>query len=292
MSNPDSNHTGRPTVVYIAGNHRSGSTLLDMVLGSHSRALSIGEIVALGEYFRQNKPCTCGEKIHDCPFWGEVQKRLAEDFGQQTPCSRYAPIHSASDLLRGLVPFPSSSSARYDGRLLQAVSAISGRDFVIDSSKTFSRLLFYLLAYGGRTFVIHLTRDPRGVINSLLRTKEYATDRLDLYIRWWRSTQSRLHRLSALRGPSRILRLRFEDFCRSPVDALAPVLSSLGLEFEPPMLDYGSHEHHNISGNIKTRKRAVAAITFREAWRDELPSDIRAEIERRLGSQMRRVGYL
>jgi hypothetical protein len=292
MSNPDNSHRRRPTVVYIAGNHRSGSTLLDMVLGSHSRALSIGEIVALGEYFRQNKLCTCGEHIHDCEFWGEVQDRLANDLGLQAPCSRYAPIHSASDLLRGLAPLPVSVSARYDRRLLEAISAVSGRDVIVDSSKTFSRLLFYLVAYGGRTFVIHLTRDPRGVINSLLRTKEYATERLDLYIRWWKNTQSRLHRLSALLGPSRIIHLRFEDFCRNPADNLAPVLNALHLAFEPRMLDYGSLSHHNISGNIKTRKRTVTAITFREAWRDELPSNIRSEIERRLGRHMSRVGYL
>src|ERR1700743_2959648 len=65
-----------PTVIYIAGSGRSGSTLLERVLGEMPGAVNVGELI---DVFRRTAPlgerCGCGLPFTDCPFWSGVGKR-------------------------------------------------------------------------------------------------------------------------------------------------------------------------------------------------------------------------
>src|SRR5512139_803541 len=60
-------------VVYIAGVGRSGSTVLDSVLGNHPLIQSVGELSRLAnDAWIQNFYCSCGKRSKECPFWVEV----------------------------------------------------------------------------------------------------------------------------------------------------------------------------------------------------------------------------
>ena len=68
--NPDKNPV---KVLYIMGAGRSGSTLLDMVLGSHPDVRGAGELTnAARNGWLKNEDCSCGRPVNDCPFWTEV----------------------------------------------------------------------------------------------------------------------------------------------------------------------------------------------------------------------------
>jgi len=71
---PASEH--RPVVVYIAGSGRSGSTLLERMLGAAPGMVNIGELV---DAFRRVVPgderCGCGDRFSACPFWCKVGER-------------------------------------------------------------------------------------------------------------------------------------------------------------------------------------------------------------------------
>src|SRR5215470_15851498 len=64
-----------PTVVYIAGFGRSGSTLLERALGELPGYVNVGELIDL---FRRTGPdgerCGCGEAFTDCAFWTDIGK--------------------------------------------------------------------------------------------------------------------------------------------------------------------------------------------------------------------------
>ena len=49
--------------VYISSAAYSGSTLLDLLLGSHSRIESLGEISFLAQDLAVNNRCTCGTPV-------------------------------------------------------------------------------------------------------------------------------------------------------------------------------------------------------------------------------------
>lgn len=66
-----------PGVILIAGVARSGSTMLDFVLGNRSDSFSMGEIYAWYRPFRghHRKPtCSCGSAVGRCSIWSPLGK--------------------------------------------------------------------------------------------------------------------------------------------------------------------------------------------------------------------------
>lgn len=62
--------------VYITSCGHSGSTLLDLLLGAHSKSFSIGEIKQWERYIKNDLNCCCNEKVVQCSFWQEVRKDI------------------------------------------------------------------------------------------------------------------------------------------------------------------------------------------------------------------------
>lgn len=72
-----------PLVVYIIGDNRSGTTLLDYLLSCHPDAVSVGELHHLwGYYYKKGVgkmydwKCSCGEPLKSCEFWSTIIQRI------------------------------------------------------------------------------------------------------------------------------------------------------------------------------------------------------------------------
>src|SRR3954470_20467180 len=60
-------------VVYVGGVIRSGSTLLDRMLGELPGHVAVGELCYIWEpSLLLNHDCGCGRPFADCPFWSAV----------------------------------------------------------------------------------------------------------------------------------------------------------------------------------------------------------------------------
>ena len=84
-----------PIVIYIAGSGRSGSTMLERVLGEMPGFVNVGELIDL---FRRTAPrgerCGCGLAFADCPFWIGVGERAfggwdGDQLAPSTGCSAW-----------------------------------------------------------------------------------------------------------------------------------------------------------------------------------------------------------
>ena len=63
----------QPTVIYIAGSGRSGSTLLERTLGALPGWVNIGEAIDIPRKVAPlDELCGCGEAFSACPFWSRV----------------------------------------------------------------------------------------------------------------------------------------------------------------------------------------------------------------------------
>jgi hypothetical protein len=84
-------------IVFIASLSHSGSTLLDLLLGAHSRLIGLGELhkVLLMDPARleseKRMRCTCGQAVADCVFWKPAFDAL-QNASQATPKEKYALI--------------------------------------------------------------------------------------------------------------------------------------------------------------------------------------------------------
>ena len=60
------------TVLYIAGNGHSGSTLLDIIIGSSPDIFSAGELTFITRDSIFEEYCSCGCLIKECPVWSKI----------------------------------------------------------------------------------------------------------------------------------------------------------------------------------------------------------------------------
>jgi len=220
-------------LVYIAGSSHSGSTLLDLLLGSHPAVESVGEakkIAAVDARLRAGEDplCTCRAPVAACPFWRAVMPEEA-------------------DALR--------HDAAANAALFRRALAVRGRRMALDSSKTAGRAA--LLARSGLfdLTVLHLVRDSRAIAHSNRRKQDRipAAGRRDYglaaSVRGWQKLNLRTRRLFARRPGVRYLTVRYEDLAADPRAALQRVLAALGLPWDESLLRYREHTHHNIEGN-------------------------------------------
>jgi hypothetical protein len=255
------------TVLYIAGSGRTGSTLLDRILGQLNGFFSAGELCNLWERGAvAHRKCGCGVAFPECPTWTAVLRRTLAANGS-SPDPEWLAAMTRQQLrsrrLPGL-PWPSQHVADdYARTLLQlygAIQAETGCRVIVDSSK--SPLYAALLASLPRInlFIAHLVRDPRATAYSFRRKRElpdFGDSRLMLQqhpittARRWVKGQA-LSELLGRRGPVHYLRLRYEDFIQDPRAAVDRILGLLGESAELRFLDSRAvhlQPTHSVSGN-------------------------------------------
>jgi hypothetical protein len=190
-------------VLEITGLDRSGSTILDIVLGNHPHIESVGEVANITmngwisrESLRGIDPkklrvpiCTCGKRLdvlyvdtpdEACPFWSRVRREWVErtdsDSIEGYPKLRdnFERTRSASlvqQYLRLLYEKRrrSASFRSYAGltrAFFESIRAVSGKPVIVDSSKSPVRAFALSIVPGIDLYVVHLVRDGRGVITS------------------------------------------------------------------------------------------------------------------------------
>ena len=265
-------HTEAPLrVLKITGAGRSGSTILDIVLGNHPDIESVGEVgnimrngwisrESLREIDRKRHRvplCTCGKRLdvlyvdtaEACPFWSDVRREWVERTDRDS-IERYPELQDTFNRQRRWPRLlrerrsPSAlfrSYARLTHEFYESIHAVSSKPIIVDSSKAPVDTFVTGIMSGINVYAIHLVRDGRGVIAS--RRKILEKD-LQAGIMWdhesnpmWR-TVARWIGLNLLSewvcmqlGSKRTMRLRYEDFVADPRGALERVGSLLEVDF-------------------------------------------------------------
>lgn len=207
--------------VIICGAGHSGSTLLGLILGSHSSCFYCGEAAKIRYLGDTRKPLRkrvcklCGES---CPLWSEFCWRPG------------IPLYSQ-------------------------IALAAGCRLVIDSTKNVAWIRERLAEIrrskeAADPALIFLQRDGRAVINSRLR--KYPERKLERLTDDWKLQIERTRKLYQTYDGTRC-RLRYEDLASDPENAVRRLCRVLGLDFEPAMLDFGRHEHHPLGGNNGTQ---------------------------------------
>lgn len=222
-------------LIYILGSGHSGSTLLDLMLGSHSRIESGGEIDKYQGYFApdskralRKRVCTCGLQVASCPYWNAVTEKI-----KKHPAAEQEVLDNVS---------PDRFTAN-NYILIKSILEVAEKDIFCDSSKDFNRLNLYLLSPSFQLTIVHLVRDGRAVAFSLKRKKKsYYADILS-----WQQKNLK-HHFSLNNKPNYLL-LRYEDLVADPRESLKKILNRLNCVYEENQLSFYQQEHHNLSGN-------------------------------------------
>lgn len=307
---------------FICSAARSGSTLLDMLIGGHPRAVSLGEFSFLGKALSLGQECSCGTQVADCPAWSPVIERIARERGvdlrrqpyalwqwdtragtlidrhQQTRAYLFgSKIRSlVCDLRFGLppghglrLPLPARLARGCDNTdyLFDAVAAQWDKDVLVDSSKNVHKALAHYERAPDRTRIIFLTRDGRGVFYSR-RNSGFSRERS--MQAWDRYNRRALRLLPARVKPEHLLQLKYEELVADVPGTLARICALLGLDNDPAMLDLNAGERHLFNGN-DTRFARERGIRRDERWRTGLVDDELAYFLRHGSRLNARLGY-
>ena len=215
-------------LVYITGRGHSGSTLPDLLLSAHCEVVSVGEAKCL--VTRPDEPCTCGAAtVFECPFWEKVDAALREKAGLRL---REIGIDSGD----------ADTFAAHNRAFSEAVTAVTGKRIIVDSSKNVDRLENLLEADVFPVVSIHLVRSPFGVVYSNSKRGR------DWLYHAYNYTYAMMKTRRLLEGRDH-LQITYEQMVRDPRDAVERIMGRLGLALQPEQLDWARPERHNIYGN-------------------------------------------
>jgi hypothetical protein len=283
-------------VLYIGGCTRSGSTLIDRMLGQLPGFVSTGELALITTHsIAGNRLCGCGRRFSDCPFWQAVGQ---EAFGgwNSDEVAELATLHPQVTRQRyiPLIIFPSLSARfakklrRYQAllsRLYAALSFVSGSEVVVDSSKMPSYALVLRGIPGMDLRILHLVRDSRATAYSVSR-QDTMKDSVDQVIPKdqfsapfitlvWVAYHLAFDCMRAARIPS--LTERYEDVVRSPEEELRRIGTFAGNAPSARDLDFISppnvhlREDHTAVGNNSRLQQGAIRLREDDVWRMKFP---------------------
>lgn len=298
-------------ILYVAGAGRSGSTLLEMILGNLPGCFSIGEARYFAEYWvAADRLCGCGALLSACELWADVYTHLEK---VQVDIDKMSDTAQIVDRTRNLpwltMPFNTKRKPSRDfladlRQLYYAVWQESGNQIIIDSSKVPSHL--YMLAQIPEIDlrVLHLVRDGRAVAYSWNKRRKQELGITKTGGQMPHRSASRamltwsienLYTAFIGRQAPYYTVLRYEDLVQNPENALGLALEKLAFTHIPlDILRSGLVQvqpTHSVGGNPLRFTQKTIHISFDEEWRRQMPS-IKQKFLGLLGfPAMRKYGY-
>lgn len=281
----------RIKVIFVGGAGRSGSTLLDRILGQMDGFCSLGEMYHIwSRGVIQNQLCGCGTFFGECSFWQTV---LHEAFPSETweDGNVFLQLQNAVSRYRHtpLFLFPSMRSRSFCSnlseyltimeRLYKAIAKVSGCSVLIDSSKLPAHGFVLSEIPGIDLSLIHLVRDSRAVVYSWQRKKI----RPEIY---WKETymprtgvlkscyelllSTLLIKLLSQRVKNHLV-LKYEDFSTFPEEEVRNIMKWIGISREPKFFSEKRRVYlgvdHTVSGNPVRFSHGPIDIISDVAWR-------------------------
>lgn len=285
----------RVRVLYIAGAGRSGSTLLECILGELPGVVPAGEVTHLWQRgLVDNQLCGCGTPLRECRFWGEVRRTALRGLTDDD-VRDLAALRASLCRLRNVPRFAwrALRSRRFRARLdryagaleaiYRGVRDVSGARVIVDSSKYPVEALLLRAMPGVDLSVVHLVRDSNAVAHAWQKwkvrpdvhwTREYMARYPFLKSALaWNAFNLMIGALRRLGVPYRLL--RYEDLVREPRASILRIAELL--DGEPPALDFIRDgqvvlgANHTASGNPSRFRRGAVELRADVEWQEQVP---------------------
>ncbi len=313
-----------PMVIYIVCRGHSGSTLLELMLNRSNNVAAMGELDLLPlQLIRDGSTrwvgtCSCQERPQRCPVWGpiiaEIVQRFApefvnrpfswrlsntgldEEFGWKAPGARLRYIFHR--IVRELTSGKETIFTKFLTRqyriwayrrdfIAQEYAALKGVEAVVDSSKDPQQMLDQLTYSKLTSRVIYLTRDPRGVAWSAVKSGKGT---VETETKDWAKLNGRILKLLKRADPDSWIHVSYETLCSEPEVELERIHQFLGIKRDEIDFKGEFDKRHTIAGN-KLRFQQIQGINEDKVWKDNLTKEDLATIKLYSRSIADELGY-
>ncbi|MBI3484639.1 MAG: sulfotransferase [Acidobacteria bacterium] len=280
----------RIKVLYIVGNGRSGTTILDIILGQLEGFFAVGELRRIWERtVLGNRPCGCGVPSHQCPVWTEI---FREAYGgmDQVDAQRMQSLHDRYALTKHLFgmmldpqhknPVNPEVQSYLDNldKLYKAIQRVSKCKVIVDASKWPMYAYFLDGLPALELYMVHVIRDPRAVAHSWGRKKEYepgvmhpsqGAARSTAYWVVWNPAIRYLWK----RAGRNYLFLPYEEFVRRPRECVAEIVRFVGEDVRDLPFENENtavlKPTHAVAGNIARLTRGPVELKPDDEWKEK-----------------------
>jgi len=304
-------------VLYVGGYGRSGSTLLERLLGASDAVEALGELYKIPRQFSDERThCGCRKPVHNCSLWGDVLDRL--DLIEKKLSPGYVPYtDERSDEPDESWPWPDRKQYRsFHERLFGSIRETieDSVRYITDISKTTldASLRPVLLDQCRNVSVrmIHLTRDSRACLWSKYkrdrRKQKQSADKRRSWFSRLRSNpilRTNVHWLFAnlaaqsfrLRSPSDYIRVSYEELTNQPLSLLDRLERFLDEDLSRSKQlvrnDKPIPNAHQIDGNRLRLQDGIRLHPDKQSWKQNLTTTQKALHELLGGFLIHFYGY-
>jgi hypothetical protein len=280
-----------PTILYIVSSGRSGSTLLELLLGSYDEMVAVGELNVLPYEIEGDgvqKKCGCGEDVLKCNFWKQIISKNRGAFGKKRGIAKFREGKSGWKTIRirelGAVfgfrlPGPLAEFNEFCDDNKDVFDFVGGvyksekgnyPEYIVDSSKDLYRLLWLSSCKKINVRVIKIIKDPRafvytmsvkggpkrwkGVLLSMRMSLRYVVENF------------LMDRVCGRISVDNFLSVRYEDLAGDPKREMDRIVKWLGINYKDAMTeDFRLEKQHGIAGNETRHKHTK--IVLDEEWK-------------------------
>ncbi len=224
--------------IFIIGVDRSGTTLLSLILDSHSRIAIPYESHFITKYYKNStKFGDLKEKENRLRL---VQSILAEPYVKQWDQKIEVDDINLDKCL--------SLEATID-EIFSAYARLHGKDLWGDKTPAYTSEIHIINRLFPQCKFVHIMRDGRDVALSLVKQWWGPNDFISA-MRYWEKTLSCTRKMLRMLPDDRYIELKYEELLEDPEREIKKILAFLQLDFEPQMM-----EKYQQKADLKVGKR-------------------------------------
>ena len=274
-------------IIYITGLGRSGSTIVDIVLGNNPNTVSCGEITNIfQDAYILNQICSCGQDGANCEYWQSLKKEW--EIKSNLDINKFVKLttrYEKNTFLAWLryffnyFLFQTKNFKQYLHAMILFMEMLFERnnaDILIDSSKRILRFQILHSFSGYEILPIHLVRDLKGVMASEASDTESIFSKhmkfLKTIIRYI-ILNLQIH-IALSRIPHKYL--QYEDLLTNPRKEMAAIGILFDLDLSEAICKIDNHREfvlgHIISGShIRTKNQIIIMDSPDRKWQKIVP---------------------
>jgi len=269
--------------IFIIGVDRSGTTLLSLILDSHSHIAIPFESHFITKYYK------------DKAKFGDLNKEKNRLFLVKSILSEfYVKQWDKKIEIEDINLDNCSSLEKTIYEIFSVYAKLHGKDIWGDKTPEYTSEIHIINKMFPNCKFIHIIRDGRDVALSLVKQWWGANDFISA-IKYWEKTLSCARKMLRMLPNERYIELKYENLLTNPENEIKRILSFLRLDFEPEMMEkYRQKAGLKVGERIKKHHVNLTQNLIREnayKWKQKLSPADQAIAYEIAGDLIEELGY-
>lgn len=266
--------------IFIIGSSRSGTTLLQMIMNAHPNVAIYGEIHFFDEICKVMGGCNT--QINDIPNF--INSALMRAYH----VSLLPKLDAVLDKVKAKLSNTSFNGVELYTAMMESFAELESKRRYGEKTNENIRYIDELFSIFPQSKIIHIVRDPRDVVSSMMSMPWASNDILANTLRW----RAELSNVQKYKEDDRIFEIRYEDLIQNPEQICRALCDFICEPFFPEMLEYDRKaKDYIVNEPWKNRTEKSIDGSAKQRWKKDLNPWQVCAVQMMVGGLMKSYGY-